>query len=257
MQKIKLISIIILFFIAGCAKQAQTIVDIPNCDLKQLPPNEEATKKAKPCPPGNPHCQDNPPPVVDTTEKPGCILLDFDGYDYAGGIWGEARHFAGAGNVDQLAAITKVQSYFSSFSSLRVTADESVFNSYPPGHRARVVVTTDYQWYGQVGGVAYLNSYTWLQEEPAFVFSSLLSYNSKYVGDALGHEAGHTLMCNHIIHCEGGVMTSPYEQGNSVSAPIMGASYSAQYPIFNWTGPSITCDRFENSAEVIHNTLKL
>jgi hypothetical protein len=260
----KIIYVLLVFLVCCTKSKDASIPEIPSCEVKELSAQEEATRKSpKPCPPNNPHCQDNPPPPppptdTSTTEKPGCILLDFDGHNYPGGLWGIARLFNSADiTPDQKAAVlARVQSDYSAFTLLNVTTDEAIFNSYPAGYRARVIITADWQWYGQVGGTAFVGSYKWIQEEPCFVFSSLLYNNPKYISDATSHEAGHTLMCRHIMRCADGVVVLAYESGNGFEGPIMGAPYSATYPKLDWTGPSVTCDNFENSAQVILATLK-
>jgi hypothetical protein len=64
----------------------------------------------------------------------------------------------------------------------------------------RVVIGgSSYDWYGKgAGGVAYLNSFNWNADTPAFVFEDQLGNgNDKYTAEAISHEVGHTLGLNH------------------------------------------------------------
>jgi hypothetical protein len=53
-------------------------------------------------------------------------------------------------------------------------------------------------WFGGgAGGVAYVNSFNWNTDTPAFVFTSNLANDEKYIAEAISHEAGHTLGLGH------------------------------------------------------------
>ncbi len=96
----------------------------------------------------------------------------------------------------------------------------------------RIVITTDVdavtntQWYPNAGGVAYLNSWTWRNGTPAWVFANRLGNNAKYIAEAVSHEAGHTFNLGHDGR------TTPVEgyyqghgSGATAWAPIMGVGY--------------------------------
>lgn len=206
----------ILIFLVSCKKETQTLPGDP--ELINLAKNERARK--------NPH---NPHNV--TTHK-ACWLLDFDGYDVPAGVWGDGFYASGSGNVDQSRIISTVKNYWSQF-DVEITTSESLYNSYPINKRMRVVITTT-NFYGNYGGVAYISSLNWIdQEKQCFVFSSLLYYNTKYISDAAAHEMGHTANCYHhknITHYEDGscFIVSEYLQSNH----IMGSSYYFNNPIF-------------------------
>ena len=83
-------------------------------------------------------------------------------------------------------------------------------------------------WFGSsAGGVAYVGSFNWSSDTPAFVFEAQLGNgNEKYTAEAISHETGHTLGLNHDGR------TSPVEeyyagQGSGATgwAPIMGNGY--------------------------------
>ena len=109
---------------------------------------------------------------------------------------------------------------------INVTTEEAVYLAAPSNRRMRCIITPYYQWFGQAGGVAYLNSFNWTGDTPCWVFSSLLSNSSRYIAEATSHEFGHTLRLYHDGR------TSPNEgyytghgSGATGWAPIMGVGY--------------------------------
>lgn len=105
-----------------------------------------------------------------------------------------------------------------------------------PEYGARVVISPSNEWYGNSGGVAYVNSFSWYDSlTPAFVFSGALGNGYwKYVAEAVSHEAGHTLGLYH----DGNDVQSYYAgHGNSSTgqgwAPIMGVGY--YWPTTQWS----------------------
>ncbi len=87
----------------------------------------------------------------------------------------------------------------------------------------RVVIGGNGSWFGSAGGVAYINSFSWNTDTPAFVFSRNLS-SEKSVAEAITHEVGHTLGLRHH-----GTSSSAYYSGHGSGetgwAPIMGVGY--------------------------------
>lgn len=76
-------------------------------------------------------------------------------------------------------------------------------------------------WFGSAGGVAYLTSFNWSSDTPAFVFPAQLGNGyPKYVAEAASHEAGHTFGLSHD-----GSSTVEYYEGHADWAPIMGVGY--------------------------------
>jgi len=109
---------------------------------------------------------------------------------------------------------------------VNVTTDEAVYLAAPQNRRMRCIITPTYQWFGQAGGVAYLDSFVWTGDTPCWVFSSLLGDDAKNIAEASTHEFGHTLGLYHdgrISPQEG------YYQGHGSGAtswaPIMGVGY--------------------------------
>lgn len=218
--------------------------------------NELARRKPKPG-------TEPPPPPPPPTAQPGCLLIDFDGHLIEGTNWNvfSASFVVGPSGLtleQQQQIIDTVTSHYSIFPSITVTTSEALFNTYPANKRMRCVVTTDCSWYGcGVGGVTYLNSFTWYDNSPCFVFSSALQYNTKNIEDAVSHEFGHSLGCRHqSSYDENCIKINEYNWGDALTAPIMGASYGAAWPRW-WIGPnSLGCTVIQNDTLIISTTLK-
>src|SRR4051812_11548701 len=128
------------------------------------------------------------------------IYLDFDGQYITGTGWNWTGPVdAQPASISQ-GAITeifnRVAEDYRPF-NINITTDSTVYNAAPRYKRMRVVVTSSSSWYGVAGGVAYVNSFTWGDDTPCWVFSSLLSNNTKCIAEACSHEAGHTLGLQH------------------------------------------------------------
>lgn len=157
------------------------------------------------------------------------ILIDADGHFLNGSSWNVSGPltltYSGMTEMEISQMVANVQRDYNAFDVL-VTADSTEFFKRDPRKRMRVIVTESWEWYGQAGGVAYVGSMDWGDDTPCFVFSSLLGYSGKYIGDAASHEAGHTMGLRHQCDWKDGVKTSEYSQGfTSDHAPIMGVAY--------------------------------
>lgn len=173
-------------------------------------------------------------PTDTTTQQPPTvnapvIYLDFDGQTVTGTQWNMqaviACNYSGMNGAEIQATVARVQEDYSPFGVI-VTADSAVYLAADPYKRVRVIITESWEWYGQAGGVAYLGSFSWGNETPAFVFSSLLGYSVKNVSDATSHEAGHTLGLRHQSKWEAGAKVYEY---NPDIAPD-GKGYLMGYP---------------------------
>jgi hypothetical protein len=124
------------------------------------------------------------------------------------------------------------------------------------------VITQYNEWYGGMGGVAYINGIEWsgggysFGEVPAFVFPKALSYNQKYIWEATSHEIGHTLGLYHQVQCSStGTFLNEYNGGSGSFAPIMGNSYFREGVW--WIGPnSLGCTIIQNDSLVLRNKIK-
>lgn len=168
------------------------------------------------------------------------ILLDFNGHEVQSSVWNASAFTTAPGNL-QAAEIQKilqrVSEDYAPFQVL-VTTNEALYNLANPSRRMRVVVTESWEWYGAAGGIAYYNSFTWGNNTPCFVFSSLLGYNEKYIAEAISHEVGHTFglrhQANYSANCS---LLSENNMGIGSGitgwAPIMGIGYYQNVTTWN------------------------
>jgi hypothetical protein len=143
--------------------------------------------------------------------------------------------------------------------NINVTTNEAKYNSAPYNKRMRVVITTSNEWYGSsAGGVAYINSFTWGDNSPCFVFSALLGYSVKNVAEAASHEAGHTLGLRHQSSYNAAcTKISDYNWGQGTGeigwAPIMGAAYNQNLTLWHNGPNSLGCGVIQDDLSVITN----
>jgi hypothetical protein len=175
----------------------------------------------------------SPAEPMPATPPHATIYLDFDGHFVTNTYWNTNGdiHAAPANLVSSEIEKIKhrVSEDFAPF-NVTITTNEAVYNQTNPHKRIRVVVTETWQWYGIAGGVAFPNSFQWGNNTPCFVFSTLLSYNEKWIAEAISHEVGHTLSLQH--QADFGNNCSLLTEFNSGAgsgdlgwAPIMGSSY--------------------------------
>src|SRR5262245_28884041 len=132
---------------------------------------------------------------------PAVIFLDFNGHYVSGTMWNTMGPFnclpSGLNDAQITEIFNRVAEDYRPF-NINITTNETKFNAVPYNRRMRVVITTTYEWYSSgAGGVAYINSFSWGDNSPCFVFSSLLEFNIKNIAEAASHEAGHTLGLRH------------------------------------------------------------
>ena len=194
-----------------------------------------------------------------TTVLANVILLDFNGQYVANTMWNVNGPIPCAPanlTTDEAGLILqRVVTDFTPF-NITVTTDEAVFNAANPSKRMRVVVTESWEWYGQVGGVSYLNSFTWGDNSPCFVFSSLLGYSVKKIAEACSHEAGHTLGLRHqSLYDANGVKLNDYNWGQGSGeigwAPIMGASYNENLSLWHYGPNSLSATTMQDDVAKI------
>lgn len=183
------------------------------------------------------------------------LYLDFDGEVVIGTAWNSSTSNP---------TITALPSTLSSAAMLNIwkrmaedfmpfdvnlTTDVAKFNAATPNTRMRIVITPSSTWYpSSVGGVAYLNSFTWggNPDTPCWVFENMLGYSAKNCAEAGSHEAGHTLSLKHQSIWNGScAKTAEYHGGigSGVTswAPIMGVGYSKNVTIWHNGTNSNTC----------------
>ena len=201
--------------------------------------------------------------VTDLNSYPSAsnvILLDFNGHTVSGTMWNVNGAFTCNSSGLNDAAITEVfnrvaEDYRPFY--INVTTNETNYNLAPYNKRMRVVVTTSNEWYGSgAGGVAYINSFTWGDNSPCFVFSALLGNNVKNVAEAASHEAGHTLGLRHQSSYNAAcTKLSDYNWGQGTGeigwAPIMGAGYNQNMTLWNSGPSSLGCSYVQDDLSVI------
>jgi hypothetical protein len=193
------------------------------------------------------------------------ILLDFDGQVVANTLWNTSGPIncapANIAALDADKIIDRVSEDFSPFNVV-VTTDEDVYNATNPQKRMRVVITETWDWFGVVGGTSYNNSFVWGNNTPCFVFSTLLSYNEKYIAEAISHEVGHTLNLQHqAFYDNAGNFISEYNEGSGDGrigwAPIMGIGYYRNVTTW-YNGPTVGgYKNLQDDVAIISNVLGL
>jgi hypothetical protein len=159
------------------------------------------------------------------------IYLDMDGQVVSGTQWAgggtiNALGVDGTMSSTQMTEIWKrVSEDYAPF-NVNVTTSEAAYLAAPTNRRIRCIITPTNSWYGNYGGVAYVNSFSWTGDTPCWVFAAPLGYSTRFISDAATHEIGHTMGLNHDGR------TSPsegYYQGHGSGevswAPIMGVGY--------------------------------
>jgi hypothetical protein len=164
---------------------------------------------------------------------PAVIYLDFDGQTVKGTSWNATGPlFLGPSNLnnEQITEVfNRIAEDYRPF-NINITTDSTKYWAAPVRQRMRLIMTISYEWYGRAGGIAYVNSFTWGDNTPCFVFTSLLGYNTKNIAEAGAHEAGHTLGLRHQSRYDAVCQkTEEYNSGVGSGeigwAPIMGVGY--------------------------------
>jgi hypothetical protein len=192
---------------------------------------------------------------------PATIFLDFDGHTVEGSSWNWSVSSivcapSGLADATKLEIFNRVAEDFRPF-NLNITTDSTRFLAAPLNQRMRVIITPSSGWYGSsAGGVAFINSFTWGDDHPCFVFSVLLNNNAKKIAEAVSHEAGHTLglyhqsqydsYCNKLTDYYGGQGT-----GEIGWAPIMGIGYSRNFTLWSNGPNSLGCDNYQSDLDII------
>lgn len=190
------------------------------------------------------------------------IYLDFDGQTVDGTSWNTSGPIVCGGSGMTSAQITEVFNRVSEDYrpfNVNVTTDSTKYWSASSMKRMRIIFTVSSAWYGPAGGVSYINSFSWGDNTPAFVFSALLNYNPKSISEAASHEAGHTLGLRHQAAYDGNcVKTAEYHSGigsGEISwAPIMGVGYSKNLTLWNYGANPYGCTNIQDDLSIITNS---
>lgn len=187
------------------------------------------------------------------------IFLDFDGQTVTNTSWNfSGPIYAGASGLTtaQITSIfNRVAEDYRPF-NVNVTTDSAKYFAAAATKRMRCILTVTSSWYGNAGGVSFVNSFSWGDNTPCWVFTALLGYNEKYIGEATSHEIGHTLglyhqssfdaSCNKLTDYNAGVGT-----GEIGWAPIMGVGYYKNFTLWNLGPNTYGCNTIQSDLAVI------
>lgn len=141
------------------------------------------------------------------------------------------------------------------------TTDPAVFATYPVNSRLEVVITPTNSFFPGAGGVAWVGSFG--SNTVCFVFTNMLAYAGKYVGECISHESGHTVGLWHqstwSSSCQ---LTATYDLGSGLQlpnqvgrAPIMGNSYYMNQTTWRDGTTNQGCNITQDNLAIIANTL--
>ncbi|MBL7698893.1 MAG: hypothetical protein JNK79_12070 [Chitinophagaceae bacterium] len=203
------------------------------------------------------------PKLSSNTNAPATVFLDFDGHTVKGTAWnweGVIRAQASGLSTTLITEMfNRIAEDFRIF-NINITTDSTYFKKAPVGKRMRVIVTPTSSWYGKAAGVSFVNSFSWGDDTPAWVFTTSLEGNPKYLAEAASHEIGHTLGLQHqSLYDNKCKLITEYSEGKGTGeiawAPIMGVGYYRNFSL--WTiGQTIEgCDVTQNDISVISKGL--
>jgi len=187
------------------------------------------------------------------------LYLDFDGHDVNSSMWNYGTPFtclpATMTDAQITEAFNRVSEDFRPF-NINVTTDLNKFLAAPLSMRVRIIVTPTSAWYPGVAGIAYVTSFTWGDDTPAFVFSDKLNNDAKRVAEAISHESGHTLGLYHqSSYTSECALAYTYHPGTGIGetswGPIMGSASSKNTTQWNYGPIPNGCTALQDNLNVI------
>lgn len=188
------------------------------------------------------------------------IFLDFDGQRISGTAWYGGNTIDAQPAVVTTGDITEIFKRVSEdyrIFNINITTDSTVYNNAPIKKRIRVIITPSSSWYPvPAGGTSFVNTFTWGDDTPAWVFTSWLGNNIKKIAEASSHEAGHTLGLQHQSTYNGSCgKTAEYSGGQGTGeigwAPIMGVGYSRNMTTWHTGTNAVSCSTIQNDIDTI------
>jgi hypothetical protein len=189
------------------------------------------------------------------------IFLDFDGQYVTGTSWnwsGPINAQPSGFTVDGMTEIFNRVSEDYRIFNINITTDSTVYATAPAKQRTRVIITPTSSWYGNVGGIAFVGSFTFGDNTPCWVFSNLLATNPKYVAEAVSHEAGHTLGLQHQSAYSTACSKTEYNPGTGTGetswAPIMGVGYYKNLTTWYYGTNTYGCNYYQDDLAIVADT---
>lgn len=183
----------------------------------------------------------------------GTILVDFDGQYVSNTLWNTNGPIDAQpsglrnGQINQIMSMVKAMNIFD---SLYITTNERDYFKAPYDKRTRVIVTASYEWYSNsVGGVAYINSWSWGDDTPCFVFNTLYNNDLPYVAHAIFHEGCHTIGLRHHSDYVDCIKVNEYHWGCVIG------QYGGGVSVFDVGPNSLGCNVIVDEKEFIRSKL--
>jgi hypothetical protein len=190
------------------------------------------------------------------------VFLDFDGHRVQSVVWnnGNPIDCAPSTSVFTAAQITEVFNRVAEdyrLFKINITTDSLKFLAAVTNQRMRIIITPTNYWFPGVGGVSYMNSFSWGDNTPGFVFTGATP-TTKFAAEAASHETGHTLgLAHQSIYDNNCNMLAEYNAGSGSGlsevswAPIMGYSVDRIFSTWNYGQSSIDCSIMQDDISTI------